>query len=173
MHIPIRKAVRVLLLNDKDELLLMCVEDFDISSPEGKRNKRFWCTIGGEIETGESVEQAAIREIYEESGIEENEIEIGPVVWYSSINLVLKRILTQLEESFIVVKTKQNKVFLQNPTQDEQRTVKELRWFSLANIQKSPEVIFPIPLPEYFPDIISGKYPEQPIVIGLKTEQKK
>ena len=44
MTIPIRKAVRVLLLSDKNELLLMCVAGFDISTPEGKRNKRFWCT---------------------------------------------------------------------------------------------------------------------------------
>jgi len=173
MSIQIRKAARVLLLNDKNELLLMCVEDFDISTTEGKRNKRFWCTIGGGIETGESIEQAAIREIYEETGIKKDAIELGPVVWHGNVELLLKGTLTRLEESFIVAKTKQINVFLQNPTQDEQQVVKKLQWFSLENIQKSPEVIFPILLPKYLPRVLAGEYPEQPVEINLKAESKK
>ena len=96
--IPVRKATRVILLNDKNELLLMCVEDFDISTPDGTRNKRFWCTIGGGIEKDETIEQAALREIYEEAGILAEELDLGPVVWHGTVELVLKGVLTRFDE---------------------------------------------------------------------------
>lgn len=171
MFFVIRKAVRVLLLNDKNELLLMLVEDFDISTPEGTRNKRFWCTIGGGIEADESIEQAALREIYEEAGIARENVDLGPVVWFGDVELVLKGKLTRLEESFIVAKTKQKNVFLQAPTEDEKDVVKKLRWFSLEDIQKSTEVIFPIVLLDHLTDVISEKYPERPININLKKNK--
>lgn len=164
----VRKSVRVLLLNDKNELLLMCIEDFDISTLEGKKNKRFWCTIGGGIEVEETIEQAAVREIYEETGILEKEIKLGPLVWYNNVELVLKGVLTRLEESFIVARTKQIDVALHIPTEDEKQVVKKLEWFSIEDIKKSQEVIFPILLPKYLPDILSEKYPKEPVVIDLK-----
>ena len=173
MSILVRKAVRVLLFNDENELLLMCVEDFDISTPEGKKNKRFWCIIGGGIEGGESIEQTAFREIHEEAGISEKEVNLGPLVWYGNVELVLKGTLTRLEESFIVAKTKRKDVVLHAPTEDEKQVVKKLQWFSLEEIKESQEVIFPIVLPEYLPDVLSGKYPDQPIEINLKAEPKK
>ena len=163
----IRKSVRVLLLNDNNELLLMCVEDFDISTPSGEKNKRFWCTIGGGIEAGESIEQTALREIYEETGIAEKDINLGTVVWYGNIELLLKGVLTRLDETFIVAKTKQTNVGLSALTEEEKHIVKKLQWFSLKDIQKSTEVIFPIVLPEYLPDILAENYPEQPLKINL------
>lgn len=170
MSALVRKSVRVLLLNDKNELLLMCVEDFDISTPEGKKNKRFWCTIGGGIEDEESIEQAAFREIYEETGISEKKVKLGPLVWYGNVELVLKGKLTRLEESFIVARTKQIDVTLHIPTADEKQVVKKLQWFSIEDIIKSEEIIFPILLSKYLPDIISEIYPEKPIEIDLKVK---
>lgn len=168
MSIKIRKTVRVLLLNGKCELLLMCVEDFDISTPGGKRNKRLWCTVGGAIELGETIEQAALREIYEETGIVSDAIDLGPIVWHGDVDLVLKGRLTKFVEFFIVAKTSIYDVALHDPTEDEQQAVKELRWFSLEDIKKSSEVIFPIVLPEYLPDVLLGKYPKHPIEINLE-----
>ncbi len=165
-----RNAVRILLLNDKNELLLMHVEGFDISITEGKRNKQFWCTIGGGIERRETMEQAALREILEETGIEEQNIKLGPVVWHSEVDLMLKGTLTRLKENFVVARTTIQNIALHQPTEDEKQTVKELRWFSLDAIKNSHEVIFPILLSTYLPDILLEKYPQQPIHLN-KIEQ--
>ncbi len=162
----IRKSVRVLLLSDANELLLMCVQDFDISAQDGTRNKRFWCTLGGGIDKGESIEQAAVRELYEEAGLAPGEIELGPVVWHSAVDLMLKGKLTRLDESFIVARTKQNNVALHMPTEDEKQVVKKLQWFSLENIKKCSDVIFPLALMNYLPDVIAKNYPKQPIDIS-------
>lgn len=166
----VRKAVRVILLNNENKLLLMCVEGFDISTTEGKRNERFWCTIGGGIEHDESLEQAALREIYEETGIEPEDISVGSAVWYGSVELMLKGKFTRLDETFVVARTKQKDVVLHNPTEDERQVVKHLKWFSLEDIEQSSDVIFPILLPQYLPDILSGKYPLQPIEIDLNAK---
>jgi 8-oxo-dGTP pyrophosphatase MutT (NUDIX family) len=169
MPIPVRKAVRVLLLNSNNELLLMCVEGFDIATVDGQRNNRFWCTLGGGIEPGETTQHAALREIFEESGLTENDIELGPIVWYGDVTLILKGTPTILAESFIVAKTNNLNVALHKPTQDELEVVKQLKWFSLEDIKNSTEIIFPVLLPHYLPDILAGNYPEAPIKIDLQV----
>src|SRR3989339_1062456 len=160
MSTPIRKAVRVLLINEKNELLLMCYENFDISTKEETKNKRFWCTIGGGIEEKESLKEAAFREIYEETGIASEDINLGPIVWHSMIELKLKGILTTFDESFIVAKTRQTHVALYNPTDDEKERVSALKWFTLNKIKESKDPIFPLTLPKLLPDILSKKYPK-------------
>jgi len=148
----------------------MCVEDFDIGTPEGRRNKRFWCTVGGGIESSESIQDTALREIYEETGITKEDIELGPVVWTGQVDLVLKGILTRLEEVYIVAKTMKVDVVLCDPTHDERLLVKKLSWFSLEGIQQCTDTIFPMPLVRYLPDILAEKYPEKPFEIDLETK---
>lgn len=168
MRIITRRTVRVLLLNTCNELLLMCVEDFDISTLDGKRNKRFWCTIGGAIDCNETVEQTALREIFEETEIEESAIKLAPVVWHSKADVIFKGKPTHLDELFIVAKKHIKDVFLCKPTQDEQAAVKKLQWFSLEDIKQSSEIIFPVNLAKLLPDVLLGYYPKKPVAIHTK-----
>ena len=55
MNLPIRNSIKVLLLNHKNEVLLMCADDPKTVSADGKYYGRFWFPIGGKIEEGESV----------------------------------------------------------------------------------------------------------------------
>ena len=50
----VRETVRILLLNKKNELLLICVEDPNIISVDGKKHNRFWFTAGGQIDENET-----------------------------------------------------------------------------------------------------------------------
>lgn len=168
MNTPIRNTVRLLLLNDNNELLLMRVESFDIATPTGKRNKRFWCTLGGQIEAGESLHDAALRELFEEAGIKAHEVKLGPVVWINELDLVIHGKPTSLYQQFIVVKTSQHNVSLENATAEEKDVVKELRWFSLEQIKTSTETIFPTSLADDLPDIIAGKHPQKPLFLVEK-----
>ncbi len=134
MDLPIRKSIRILLLNSKNELLLMLIEGFDIGTLDGKKNNKFWCTIGGKIEINETFQGAALREIHEETGIDSKFIKLGPIVWFGYINLVIKGTPTKLEEHYMVAKTEIESVKLHNPTFDEKQVVKKLKWFSLNNL---------------------------------------
>lgn len=166
-----RNSVKVLLLNEHSELLLMCADDPKTTSIDGKYHGRFWFTVGGKIENGETLEQAALREIKEETGIAENEVSLGPVVWFGEFDLILDGTLTHLKQTFIVAKTKKHKVALTSPTDWEKETIKGLAWFSLEKIQNCTEIIYPVLLPKYLPDILKGNYPATPLEIDLAVQK--
>jgi 8-oxo-dGTP pyrophosphatase MutT (NUDIX family) len=64
MTLPIKNSVKVLLLNEENELLLMSADDPLTTSIDGKSHGVFWFPIGGTIEKGETIKEAAIREVY-------------------------------------------------------------------------------------------------------------
>lgn len=173
MTLPTRNSVKILLMNENKEILLMCADDPTTTSKDGKYHGRFWFPIGGKIEEGESVQDAALREIFEETGITKDKIELGPIVWFGEFDLVLSGKIQHLKEQFIVGKTKQKNISLDNLTDEERVVVKYVAWFSLDKIKQSVDVIFPVVLPDYLPDILTGRYPDQPIEIDLAKQPEK
>lgn len=163
-----RKAARALLLNERNELLLMCIEGLDICEADGTKHHRLWCTIGGGIDEGEIIEQAVMREIYEETGITAEHVKLGPTVWHYNVDLIFKGVPTQVYETYTIAKTTVQDVVLHNPTEIEKLVVKELKWWSLAELRQTAEIVFPIGLAKHLPDIITGDYPVSPIDISDK-----
>jgi len=167
MSLPVRNSVRVLLLNDQNELLLMHVDDPHTTNMDGRYRGQYWFTIGGRIEGEESIFEAAEREIYEEAGISRQNIEFRPLVWFGEYDLILNGIPTCNRQKFIVAKTKQKEVAPTGLCEWEQSVFKKLAWFSFEEIKNTNEIIYPVLLPEYLPDILSEKYPREPIEIDL------
>jgi 8-oxo-dGTP pyrophosphatase MutT (NUDIX family) len=60
----------VILLDEADRVLLLEFDDPNVVSPHYTTH-RFWSTPGGGIEAGESIETAARRELWEETGIQD------------------------------------------------------------------------------------------------------
>lgn len=172
MSLIIRNCIRALLINDKNELLLMLADDPKTTSTDGKKRGLFWFTIGGEINYNESTQEAAIREIYEETGIKENEVELGPIVWFGEFDLILDGKLTHLKQRFMVAKTKKLDVSLTKLDGWEKDVIKKLAWFSLEDIKNSEDIIHPVGIEDILPDILAGKYPEDPIEIDLDKKPR-
>ena len=173
MSLRIRNSVKIILLNEKNEILLMCADDPKTTTPDGKYHGKFWFLIGGEIKEGESIEEAAIRELHEETGITEEEVMFGPTVWYGDFELMLNETLTHLKQTFIVAKTKKENVSFTKLDHWEKNVLMKLEWFSLGKIKNCNEIIYPVLLDQYLPDIIAEKYPEKPIAIDLAKQPKK
>ena len=167
MSLQVRTSVKVLLLNDQDEILLLCADDPKTTGTDGKYNGPFWFLVGGEIEKNESIQEAAFREIHEEVGLKKEDVKLGPVVWFGEYDLILNGVLTHLNQTFLVARTKKTEVSFNNLTDWEKSTLKKIEWFSLKKIKNSKEVIYPRSLAKYLPDIIAGKYPEKPFDINL------
>ncbi len=69
-----RRAARVLVLDPAGRLLLLRGGDPAVPGP------RFWWTVGGGLEAGESPRAGAVRELHEETGLEVPEASlVGPL----------------------------------------------------------------------------------------------
>ena len=164
----LRKSVKVLLLNDKNELLLIYADDPKTTSIDGTYGGSFWYLVGGGFEPGESVQETALREIYEETGIAEIDITLGPIVWHASFDFILAGKPTHAEEIFIVAKTKNHKITSAGLTDMEKSIIQTFKWFSIDEIKTCKEVIYTVSLVHYLPDILANKYPGKPIRIDVE-----
>lgn len=146
-----RHTVRVLLLDPAQRLLLMRYRNLDDPAAP-----LVWATAGGEVEPGESVEQAALREIAEETG--QLGTRLGPRVWYGEWTRV-GRELVRFKETFVVAHAATDTLSSDGWTEHERNMIADVRWWTHADIAASDDIIYPIGLAELLPPILRGEYP--------------
>jgi 8-oxo-dGTP diphosphatase len=100
----------------------------------------FWALPGGEIEAGENEAEAAARELREELGVA---LEVaGPV--YRDSNQFLHQGEMQDNVDFLFrAECRRAEPQLMGGTADEREIMKEIRWWSEAEVEASEERIFP------------------------------
>lgn len=161
---PVRRSVRLILLNEISELLLM-----RIALPD----RVLWCTIGGGIEPGETPELAARREAREEIGFTEKDIAWGPSIWYGEHILLLHNIPTIHKETFILARTNRKDLCTDCMTAEEKRVVKEFKWWSLDELKRTEEFIVPPSMVRHLGSIIARELPKETLVIDLGDGNRK
>ena len=176
-EMAVRNSVKLIIVNEKKELLLMSTDDKGIKCKDGNYNGRFWQMIGGKIEEGENLREAAYRELFEETGLGEESVEIGEPVWYGEVDLMIHGELTKVKQSFVPALTKSTNVSLDNLTEEEKPVCTRLEWFSLEKIRNCPDIIYPTLLTDsrYLPEILSGRFPKEilPIDLTKQPEEKR
>ena len=159
-----RVTACLLLLDPRDRILLMQVDGGEVSGPGAYRSAK-WITLRGRVEAGETVYEAAAREAREETG--QSDIEIGPIVWYGEHVLTIRGIPHLLKESFFAARAERPELSDAFWTDEERRVVKAIRWWSLADLRETAEIILPRVLPALLPDVLDSRYGDAPLRIEL------
>jgi 8-oxo-dGTP pyrophosphatase MutT (NUDIX family) len=151
-----RLTARVLLFDPRARILLMKGR-----LPSGPNAPAAWFTVGGGAEPGETVLEAAAREIREETGF--TDAELGPVVWRREGPLHLANgELVLFKEHYVVARCAGGEPSRDGWDAMERALVEDIRWWTLADLTICPEVVHPIGLTDLLPDILAGRYPATP-----------
>lgn len=145
-HVKHRETARVFLLNAQGELLMMNTH-WDPGTGLPPR----WLTPGGGIDPGEDVLTAAVRELFEETGLTVEPGALGDLEVSIPFKMVWSngQYETGVAHFYRLVMDSDFILDDANWTQDEHRDVIEWRWWKPADLIASGERVGPPGLLEY------------------------
>ena len=158
-----RPTARLIVLNERGEVLL-----FRLEGDGGP----FWMSPGGGLKAGESYEQAARRELREETGIEITEL--GPWVWKGADLWHGRDKTYRMIRRFYLVRLRGTpEVDLSGLTGFEAKVTIEYRWWSIDEIRQSSDWFSPRRMADLLTPLIAGEIPHPPVDAGPFSRVKK
>ena len=148
-----RVAARVILVDDQKRVLYL-------HGKESGSGRQFWVMPGGGLATDESFEDAAVREVLEETGIR---VDLGPCVWTRRHVFEMSGKPYDQYERYFIAHVPDTKI--QPKNQDDY--IVGHRWWSQDELKKSDEQFAPRRVSELLPSILSGEYPSEPYDCGV------
>jgi 8-oxo-dGTP diphosphatase len=128
-----RPAARLLMIDPDGNILLFC---FDAG-----KGSPFWATPGGACDPGEPYEEAARREMMEETGWS---LDPGPEVAQRLVEFTtLEGEEVWADERYFLVRVPNQMLSTDGHTELERRVMQSHRWWSLAELKVTEDVIFP------------------------------
>ncbi len=150
----LRPAARVLVIDEQSRLLLFRLNTGD---------RDVWIVPGGTVEPGETPEQTASRKLWEETGIEY--IDLSPCVWTRRHVVAWGGKTYEQDERFYVARTPTEEITLDNIGAEELVLLREWRWWTVEEIERSDALFAPRKLAKILPAILATDYPDEPIVL--------
>jgi 8-oxo-dGTP pyrophosphatase MutT (NUDIX family) len=133
-----RPAARLLVLDPQDRVLL-----FQFAFRSGPLSGRiYWATPGGELESGETFEAAARRELEEETGVCVERV--GPEIERRAFVLQLtdgEHVMAQ--ERFFAVRVADTSIATDRWTEGEREVMAAHRWWTIEELSQTVEQVFP------------------------------
>jgi 8-oxo-dGTP pyrophosphatase MutT (NUDIX family) len=142
-----RRSGRVLPIDAEGRVLML--RGFDPADPA----HLFWFTVGGAPEHGETLAEAAARELREEVGILADAASLGDPVFYRTTQFGFDGTRYQQEEEYFLLRVGAPEVSMDGMEDIEKQTVLGYRWLSPADLEALSEPFFPGELPRLLRDL--------------------
>jgi 8-oxo-dGTP pyrophosphatase MutT (NUDIX family) len=143
-----RVSARVVLLDDDGCVLLFCGSDPAI---EDGPAPRWWFTVGGAAQQGETLPAAAVRELEEETGLRADPAEMVGPVWRRDAVIDFNGSVIRSEEMFFVHRTRRFEPSPAGRTGLERAYIHGHRWCDatmMAELVAKGETVYPLQLGE-------------------------
>jgi 8-oxo-dGTP pyrophosphatase MutT (NUDIX family) len=146
-----RLTARILLLDPDGRILLMKGR-----LPSDPFAPGAWFTIGGGVEPGETLGEAALREIQEETGF--TDATVGPVLWEGEqIHHDRKGRPVRIRENFMVARCAGGEPTREGWQALEREFVDDIRWWTCADLAACVEPVFPPDLVARLVDLLANE----------------
>ena len=139
--LPDRPTSRWLILDGQGRVLL-----FRFVYADGPlAGTAFWATPGGGCDPGETYEDAARRELFEETGL--SVVDPGPQVARRVVEFCLPDgRMANVDQRFFLLRVEPFALSARGWTDDERQVLTEHRWWSADEIRASREAVWPADL---------------------------
>ncbi|MBO1335942.1 NUDIX hydrolase [Streptomyces sp. VRA16 Mangrove soil] len=160
----LRKVARVVLLDPEGRVLLLHGHE------PGDTADDWWFTPGGGLEGDETREQAALRELAEETGI--TDVELGPVLWQRVCSFPFDGRRWDQDEWYFLARTTSTVpgagINESGLTDLERRSVAGARWWTYRELAEAHETVYPTRLAELLNRLLDEGPPSRPLVLDTE-----
>ncbi|MGO4313033.1 NUDIX hydrolase [Pseudomonas sp. KB_15] len=133
-----RNSARLLVINPSQQVLLFHFQH----KGDALDGQSHWATPGGGLEQSESFEAAAIRELYEETGL--CVADVGDSIAERRFSMMLPSGETVLSfERYFVVHTDSDRLSREGWTASEVRVMADHKWWSVEDLLTTSETVWP------------------------------
>lgn len=149
-------TVKLLLMDEEHRVLLICATD-----PHS--GNRCWYPVGGGVETGESLQQAASREAHEETGL--LELPIGSPVWTREHTYHYDGRTVDVHEDWLLHNVQHFDPRPASLSEYETKTFVGFRWWQTDELSRATDTVFPPKLGDLLSALRRDGLPRVPVDI--------
>lgn len=156
-----RPTARVLVVDRRERVLL-----FGCQGEGPYRDQMGWTAPGGAVDAGETLQEAAARELGKETGLAVSPDQLGPVVAHTWGHWRDGRGRTYLgTDNYFFLRVTELTVDTSGQSGYERATLLGHRWWSLPELRATTEIVLPLELAALMQRLLQGDIPTEPVVL--------